>query len=224
MRRYIYYRVVCSWKRHWDPTRIWTWVFWVLSSILSSECQSDVLTNWATGALALEQRIDGNIHRHSSIFRLDIFAVGSTLQYMASAKATHCIEYQCKDFHCSPSELGISNHSACIIRTSGSVGKSNWLVRQVQILVESQSFSPMHNSATNTSSHSPDEILTALVQSGYWYPVCRGCNKKYLGTLHGDCFIMQSKKPLQEVQPENWTVPMHMYHLSPSSNARDPVA
>ena len=31
------------------------------------------------------------------------------------------------------------------------------------------------------------------VQSGYWYSVCRGCNKKYLGTLNGDCFTVQNK-------------------------------
>ena len=41
----------------------------------SSKCRSDALTNWATGALALEQRIDSIypfIHRHSSILRLDL--------------------------------------------------------------------------------------------------------------------------------------------------------
>ena len=45
----------------------------------SSECQSDAytLTNWATGALTLEQRIGGNIHGHSLI--LKVLVVGFTL-------------------------------------------------------------------------------------------------------------------------------------------------
>ena len=38
----------------------------------SSEFRSDALTNRATGALALEQRIDGILYRHSSILRLDL--------------------------------------------------------------------------------------------------------------------------------------------------------
>ena len=40
--------------------------------------RSDALSNGATGALALEQKRDGNIHRHSLIHRMDLLAAGFT--------------------------------------------------------------------------------------------------------------------------------------------------
>ena len=74
----------------WEPEKIWTCVFW-----MPVRCS---YKNWATGALVLEQRIDGNIHRHSSILRLDLFV--------------ECWHTFC----CSLTELGINSHFACTVR------------------------------------------------------------------------------------------------------------
>ena len=74
----------------WEPEKIWTCVFW-----MPVRCS---YKNWATGALVLEQRIDGNIHRHSSILRLDLL-----------------VEYW-HTFCCSLTELGINSHFACTVR------------------------------------------------------------------------------------------------------------
>ena len=57
-------------KRHWDPARIWTWVFW-----MPVRC-SYQLSHWSSGIGAE----DGwYIHRHRSILRLDLISVGFAL-------------------------------------------------------------------------------------------------------------------------------------------------
>ena len=87
-------------KIHWDPARIWTWVF----SQMLLPC------NWATGALALEQRVGGiYIHRHSSILRLDLFLYSAWLvSKQLTVLSTEVL------FCCNHSELGIGSNFAWV--------------------------------------------------------------------------------------------------------------
>ena len=108
-------KIMLWWKRHWDPARIWIWVFWILVRWLITYWSLD-FNLWHTITRAHKQQTAIHmipattntlvfIHRHNSNLRLDL----SICRLYSALVSTLC---------CSPSKLGISSrHLACAVRT-----------------------------------------------------------------------------------------------------------
>ena len=98
-----------------------------------SECHSDASTNWATGALALEHKIDPqtqfNFQAESSLLWL-----GYTWLAWWVHCSTNCMKYILKYLHYSTSGLGIISHFACAVTSYLLTTSFYWLYLTLQQL------------------------------------------------------------------------------------------